>query len=372
MSFIKGFATSEGTAAYQARFSEKFAEGSFREREGLWFSSIGIGSYLGEPDEATDLFYEEALEEAVLAGINVIDSAINYRSQRSERSFGRALRKLFDGGKIKREEVIVATKGGFIPFDGGHPDDPRAYLRKTYLESGILKPEDIAQGCHAMTPQYLEDQLARSRANLGLETIDIYYLHNPETQLAEVDREEFCRRMRAAFEFLEKKVSEGKIRRYGTATWNGFRAARQAEDYLSLQEISILAREAGGSGNHFKVVQLPFNLAMPEAWVVPNQQYGPSEAPFLGLAEKFGVIAIGSASLLQARLTGLLPEFLEPHLKGLGKSSQRALQFARSAPGITTSLVGMKTKAHVHENLETAKVPPLTEEELIVMFQQAR
>lgn len=367
---IKGFATLEGTAVFKERHKDKHAS-HFRSKNGLWFSSLGIGSYLGDPDEATDKLYEESLKEAVLSGVNVVDSAVNYRCQRSERSFGKALKALIDEGKIRREEMILCTKGGFIPFDGSYPADPEATIRKTYLEPGLLKPEDIAQDCHAMTPHYLEDQLNRSLKNLGVETIDIYYLHNPETQLADAESPEFLKRIRAAFEFLEKKVLEGKIRCYGAATWNGFRVSKDKKDYLSIEELNCVAREAAGANHHFKAVQLPFNFAMPEAWISPNQSFGANMVPFLAVAERLGMTVVGSASLLQSRLTGKLPEFLDRHFNNLRKSSQRAIQFARSAPGMTTALVGMKTKAHVAENLEVAKEPTLTEQELILMFQQS-
>lgn len=367
---IPGHATSEGTARYKSRFSNLHPD-HFRERHSLWFSSIGIGSYLGEPDEETDQGYEASLKEAVLAGVNVIDSAINYRAQRSERSFGKALRGLIQARKIRRDEIIVCTKGGFIPFDGEYPSDPRGYFQRAYFDPGIIKPEEVVQGCHVMTPRYLEDQLERSLDNLGLETIDIYYLHNPETQLSELKRAEFLDRLRRAFSFLEKKVREGKIRMYGAATWNGFRVPQGGEGYLSLEEMTPAAREAGGPGNHFKAIQLPVNLVMPEAWVFPNQPYGAQSVPFLGRVNHFQMIAIASASLLQARLTRNLPDFLDPYFKNLKQCSQRALQFARSVPGITTALVGMKNPVHVQENLETAKVPRLTEPELVLMFSKS-
>ncbi len=382
---MKGFATLEGTAAYKARFVKEPATdllrtlgsvpelypGHFRLKNNLWFSSIGIGSYLGEPDAETDRLYQEALKEALLSGINVIDSAINYRCQQSERAFGKALCELIREGKIKREEVIVCTKGGFIPFDGDYPADSGNYIKKTYVETGILKPDDLAQGCHAMSPSYLEDQLQRSLTNLGLETIDIYYLHNPETQLEDIDRPAFLGRMRRAFEWFEKKVVEGKIQMYGTATWSGYRVPREEAAHLSMEELTVIAREAGGPSHHFKSVQLPFNLAMPEAWILPNQSFGGNLIPFLGVAEKYGMTVVGSASLLQAKLTRPLPEQLVRYFKPLQKSSQQSLQFARSVSGMTTSLVGMKSKAHVQENLETSKVPPLTEEQLFSMFHQA-
>lgn len=367
---IKGFATPEGTERFKKRFEAKFAWGHFRHVQDLWFSSLGMGSYLGEPDEATDRLYVEAFKEAVRSGINVIDSAINYRCQRSERCINVALRDLLSTQEITREEVILCTKGGYLPFDGEYPPDPADYFRKTYLESGILKPEEVVQGCHAMSPRYLEDQLERSLKNLSVETVDIYYLHNPETQLAEVDRKEFSGRLQAAFGFLEKKVTEGKIQIYGMATWSGYRNSPESPDHLSLEEVTILAREAGGVNHHFRMVQLPVNLAMPEAWVFPNQEYGAQRIPFLELAQKLGIMTMASASLLQGKLARPFPPDFQSLFGGLRKSSQCSLQFVRSCPGIVSALVGMKQKEHIQENLETALVPSLNLEELVQLFQK--
>lgn len=368
MNRVPGFATPEGTARYKSRFEKALDPLHFRLKNNLWFSSIGIGSYLGEPDDETDRLYEEALREAVLSGINVIDSAINYRAQRSERCFGKTLASLIHEEKIRRDEIILCTKGGFLPFDGSYPADAELFFEETYVKTGLLRPEEIAQGCHAMTPKYLEDQLTRSLKNLGVETVDIYYLHNPETQLEEKGRAEFLNRTRAAFQWLEEKVREGKIRMYGTATWNGYRVMPDAPDYLSIEEMNCLAREVAGAEHHFKVIQLPYNLAMPEAWIAPNQSLGANRVSLLNVAARDGMIVVGSGSLMQGRLAGPLPEALKAHFKPLTKSSQQALQFARSAPGLTTSLVGMKTRQHVTENLEAAKVPPLTESQLITLF----
>ncbi len=116
--------------------------------------------------------------------MNVIDSAINYRLQRSERSVGAALNLTSD--EFFRDEIVVCTKAGFLTPDGEMPEDPNEYFSREYVERGILRPEDIAAGCHCMAPGYLSDQLDRSRRNLGVECVDVFYLHNPETQLSEV------------------------------------------------------------------------------------------------------------------------------------------------------------------------------------------
>lgn len=85
----------------------------------------------------------------------------------------------------------------------------------------------------------------RSRENLGLETVDVYYIHNPETQLSEIPRETFTTRIREAFGALEEACDEGKLTVYGTATWNGFRQPPEKRGHLSLEELVSAAREAG-------------------------------------------------------------------------------------------------------------------------------
>jgi len=164
-----GCATAQGTLRYAARFQGRAAPGHFRDvQAGLVLSSIGIGTYLGEPDEATDKGYASAVVAAVEGGINVVDSAINYRLQRSERSVGAALRQLATKG-FPRDEIVVCTKAGFLTPDGEMPDDANEYFAREYIEPGIFSPEDIAAGCHCMTPRYLADQLDRSRRNLGVD-----------------------------------------------------------------------------------------------------------------------------------------------------------------------------------------------------------
>src|SRR5215469_1552989 len=96
---ISGFATPEGTSRFRGRFAGRLP-GHFREIRGLWLSSIGLGTYLGEPDSATDDLYRNAINRAIELGVNVIDSAINYRHQRSERVIGEALRDLIAKDKV--------------------------------------------------------------------------------------------------------------------------------------------------------------------------------------------------------------------------------------------------------------------------------
>lgn len=352
---LPGRATPAGTAAFAA--ASKAAAGHFRAtQEQLQLSSLGIGTYLGRDDAETDGLYRDAVVRALTSGINVIDTAINYRHQRSERAVGAALKAC----GLSREQIFVATKGGFLAFDGARPRDPHAWLEQTLFAHGLATPREVAAGCHCMTRRFLADQIDRSRANLGVETIDLYYLHNPETQLGAVSREEFLARLRGAFEALEEACAAGKIASYGAATWNGLRIGEDEAEYLSLARLLECAREAGGPRHHFRGLQLPFNLEMDEAATLRNQRDSRNrEATLLEAASEAGLVVLASASVLQGRLTRQLPQPVREKLKGLASDAQRALQFVRSTPGITTALVGMKSPAHVDENAALARVPPL-------------
>jgi len=365
---VPNLATPEATHAYAARFSGTAAPGHFRTARGLTVSSLGVGTYLGNPDAATDRGYTEAIVEAVLGGFNVLDSAINYRFQRSERSVGAAIAELAGRG-IPREALLVCTKGGYLTPDGEMPAHPREYFEREYFSRGILQPGDIASGCHAMTPRYLEDQLGRSLRNLGLPSVDVYYIHNPETQLEEVSPGEFRTRLRAAFEFLEGAAAAEKIGHYGVATWNGFRQPAGSPALHSLADMVAVAREVAGEAHRFAFVQLPLNLMMPEAIVLLNQHAGGRELPLLAAAAELGVAVIASAPALQGRLARGLPPAIAGTI-GLASDFERALQFARSAPGLTTALVGMSRAEHARANLRLAGEPPLAGEKFWSLFRE--
>jgi aryl-alcohol dehydrogenase-like predicted oxidoreductase len=366
---IKGCATPEGTLQYRARFRDRAAGGHFRQARGLQFSSIGIGSYLGNPDEDTDRRYTGAVIRAVELGVNVIDTAANYRFQRSERSIGAALADLQARG-FDREELVICTKGGYLPFDGAPPRDVRQYVEQNFIETGIATWGDIAGGSHCMTPRYLESQLRQSLGNMNLDCVDVYYVHNPESQLAAVSDEEFWRRLRVAFEFLEQNVAAGHIQNYGVATWNGFRVEPDAPGYHSLAKMVEIARDVNGDNHHFRFIQLPVNLAMPEALTFQNERVGDENLSVLEAAERFGITVVGSASILQGRVARGLPEAIRKSLGSLATDAQAGIQFVRSASGLTTALVGMSHSAHVEENLELVQVEPVSPAKVMSLFER--
>src|SRR5215475_5898123 len=208
---IEGCASSQGTARYRNRFDDLVADGHFRPVQDLQLSSIGIGTYLGEADEETDRRYTEAVVRAAQLGANVIDTAANYRFQRSERSIGAALQTLASEHGIERDELLICTKGGYLPFDGQPPRNMREYVEETFVKPGIASFDDIVGGSHCMTPAYLENQLEQSLRNMKIECVDVYYIHNPESQLQYVSEDEFYTRILNAFEQLEKNRQQGKL-----------------------------------------------------------------------------------------------------------------------------------------------------------------
>jgi aryl-alcohol dehydrogenase-like predicted oxidoreductase len=334
---LPGHATCEAVERRVADPDRDVAAMRYTLVQGTLISRIGIGTYRGAADDRTDAAYTETIHAALRAGINVIDTSLSYRSQRSERAVGAGLRRFLEDSDGRRDEVLVCTKGG--------------YLVPEAITPGTLAPGDVVDGDHAIAPAFLADQIERSRRNLGLDTIDVYYLHNPEVQLKTMARRAFMDRIRAAFDRLERAVSEGVIRYYGTSTWSGYR-----DGSLSLPELAAVAHQLAGDHHHFRFVQLPCNLGMQEALACRVS----GGRTVLDLARELGITVIASASLLQGRLAQDLPREIVPMLPGMASDAQRALQFTRSTPGIAVALVGMTSTAHLAENLAVTRAPPLT------------
>ncbi len=357
---IDGFATTEGTADFREKHEEKsVAGGHFRSADGLWLTSLGMGTYLGEPDDKSDQMIIDAIKLSTLSGaINVIDTAINYRSQKSERAIGRALKEMINEGSLSRDQTFVCTKNGYITDDGDLKMEIWNYLQTRLIKPGIIKPDDISSGYHCMTIPYLNDMLERSRRNLGLECIDLMYLHNAvEGQVQDVGMAKFMQMLKDVFQFYEEKRKEGKIRYYGMATWNCFRVMLGNMEYLSLADVVNLAREAGGENHGFRFIQLPFNMMMSEALMLKNQKAGDAVYSLIEAASMLKIGVFTSVPLMQSKLLGAAPKF-----GNIQSAAVRCLQFVRSS-GVLAPLVGQKQLEHVQDNIQVAKIPPFGSEE---------
>src|SRR6267378_3333237 len=141
------------------------------------------------------------------------------------------------------------------------------------------------------------------------------------------------------------------------ATWNAFGQGENEQDLLLLAVMESLAREVTTGSHHLRFLQLPFNLGMTEALTRPNQSLDGSRVPMVEAANKLGITLVASAAMLQGKLSHGLPPFVAKAL-GLQNDAERALQFVRSTPGITTALVGMSRVEHVHANMALASIAP--------------
>ncbi len=305
-------------------------------------SSVGVGTYLGDADDETDEAYADALTTAFETGCNVVDTAINYRHQRSERVVGEAMRE----ADIARNEAFVATKGGYIPFDGGVPENPSEYIRENYVETGLVPPEKTVQA-NCLAPEFLRSQVRQSLENLGVDRVDLYYVHNPETHLREASEDELESRLRRAFEALEREVKAGHIGAYGVATWNGFRVPEARNDHLSMERVVETARHAAGGDPALSAVQMPYNAKMTSAETVETQTVYGEQMSAMEAAEKLGIYAFTSAALMQGTLA-------EERVEGVrygGTPAQDAIEHARTTEGVGTALVGTSSAEHAKENL---------------------
>jgi aryl-alcohol dehydrogenase-like predicted oxidoreductase len=365
---LEGYATPEGTKKYLEYAISHGRPGShFKSFDNLHLSSIGMGTYLGQLSEQDDQAVENAVYQSVKSGaVNVIDTAINYRAMKSEKSIGRALLRLVNDRIISRDEVFVSTKNGYITNDGDYPDiDVMEYIHRMYIQTEVITADDISSGYNVINPNYLAKCIDKSLMNMHISTIDLVYIHNPfESWYQDVSRENFMKMLVKAFEVYEKYRAKNKIRFYGMATWTCFRVPPGSPEYLSLEQAVKSAESVGGKDHGFRFIQLPYNLAYSEALLLRNQSVGSEEnLTILQAAAKLNIGVFTSIPLFQGRL-------LRSQIPNYGNVTDpvaKLLQIIRSSPSVIAPLIGQKKAEHVEENLKTANMPPLSEEE----FKQA-
>ena len=310
-------------------------------------SKIAIGTFKGEQGQEVSDEYKQAIKKSVLNGINVIDTAINYRYTESEIAVGEAIKELIDAKSIERNEVFVATKGGFLGA-------PYAWQ---------LNNDDERKNKHSIRPGYIKHCLNQSYNNLKLKTIDLYFLHNPEIALNYLNQEEFYETLLQDFVMLEGEVKSGRIRGYGLATWTGLRLEPQHKNYIDLNRVLEIAKIAAGYNQHsFLGIELPINVLMNEAVIYPNQILNGKLVPVIEFASNNNLKVFTSNSVIY----GDDNDKINAHYNfdyGF-KSPQKSLLFLKSIPEITSAIVGMKKSANVDSAIAVSKHYNLTQEQL--------
>jgi aryl-alcohol dehydrogenase-like predicted oxidoreductase len=357
---LDGFATPAGTKKYVEYAIQKGKPSShFRIFDDLSLSSIGMGTYLGQPSLEDDNDIENAVYDSIKSGaLNVIDTAINYRAMKSEKSIGRALLRLIKDDIIARDEVFICTKNGYITNDGDYPRvDVMEYMQKMFISTEIIKPNDISSGYNVLNPNYIARCIDKSLVNMHLSSIDLVYIHNAfESWYEDISREEFMQMLSKVFEVYEEYRSRNKIKYYGMATWTCFRVHPNNREYLSLEETVKVAEKVGGKQHGFRFIQLPYNLMYSEAILMKNQDVGSiKNLTILEAAERLNIGVFTSIPLFQSRLLNAkIPDYA-----GLTGQVEKIIQIIRSTPSVISPLIGQKKPEHVQQNIKIADVPPM-------------
>lgn len=361
---VAGYATAEGTRKFMENaFKNGMANSHFRSFNNLNFSSLGIGTYLGRLTAEDDRDLENAIYHSLKSGaVNVIDTAINYRSMKSEKNIGHAIKRLIEDKIISRDQVFISTKNGYITNDGDYPTiDVLEYMHKMYISQGIIDSKDISSGYNVLNPNYIRKCIDKSLTNMQLDTIDLVYIHNAyESWFQDISRSEFNEKIRRVFQVYEEYRSQNKIRYYGMATWTCFRLPRNEEGYLSLEDMVRIAEDVAGKDHGFRFIQLPYNLAYREAYSLRNQTVNSdNDLTILEACNKLNIGVFTSVPLLQAKLFDVkIPDYL-----GIDNQLLKIVQITRSTPNVIAPLLGQKKLNHVKENIELAKVAPLNNSE---------
>ena len=326
------------TYAGTRRFAKRFPTADrthFRHVRGLTIGSIGIGTYLGSMSPRFDHRARAAIISAVANGCNLIDTARHYRGGRSEIVVGDAIRALSAAGIAERNELIVCSKAGYI------------------LEQNACARQFSASTVDAnvLSPAFLSSEIALSLERTGLDAIDIYLLHNPELHLPKLGPRKFYRTLTSCFEILERSANDKKLGMYGLACWSAF--DHDAPMLIDMSNVMRAARLAGGNArDNFGAIETPLN------WVYRNPVVAPENRSLLKVCHENNLVLIGSSSLLGGKLAQL-PSELGTAIPGTFSDAQRSIQFARSIPGVSATLVGMNRKDHIEENLQLRQIPVL-------------
>ena len=262
----KPCATPEATKAYADRMwaeNPKLSPDGWRMIEDLTVAKVAMGTYRMDGRDQQP----QALEKALLSGMNLIDTSANYMDGGAEVFIGQTLQKLFKAQKLKREEVVLMTKAGYIQGQA------LAYYKDNPPEETVFLNDQL---WHCIHPDFLDQQLNQSLERLQVDALDIFLLHNPEYFLVQTPgapnaqdlatlREAFYQRVEHAFTYLESLCQQGKIQCYGVSA-NTLVEDPEHPQFVDLARLHEAAQNAAKAAwgrrkrPMLRVIQLPYNL----------------------------------------------------------------------------------------------------------------
>ena len=375
---IPGHCTMMATKQYVNTFGKDCAPGHYSDflNVHLQLSSIGLGTFPGAPVDEIDAHYADIVTEGLVKGINVIDTGAHYRYGRSASAVGAGIRRAMEAG-VKREQMFLVSKGGFLSFREGRPDDLAAWFKTEVVEKGLGRVEDLTQA-HCLSPEYIGFQLELSRQLMGVETLDAFLIDQPEVHIPVIGKDQLNRKLEKIFMVLEQAVKDKKLRYYGISTFNGFRVETDNPLFQSITSMQGHAEKAARAiwkddkaKHQFKVVQMPFNQVMQEGFTRFSQTTGQGNVgSTIQAAHQLGVYMMASHTMFKGHLATQGMDAVLQTMSALKNHAQRAIQFNRSTPGVGTSLVGISTPAHLEDALAVAHVEPLEKAVYLQMYQR--
>jgi L-glyceraldehyde 3-phosphate reductase len=310
-------------------------------RSGLKLPALSLGLWQNFGTDRPEETQRAILRRAFDRGVTHFDLANNYGPPygRAEENMGKYLR---DDFSALRDELVISTKAGYDMWPG------------PYGQGGGSR-------------KYLLSSLDQSLGRLGLDYVDIFYSHrfDPETPVEET------------MQALDTAVRSGRALYAGISSYSA----------AMTREAAAIARELGTP----LLIHQP-SYSMLNRWI---------EQDLLDELEEQGLGCIAFSPLAQGLLTDRyldgvpresraargsstisedhLDEATLSHVRRLNeiaegrgqKLAQMALQWALRDARVTSLVVGASSVEQLDTNLDALQGPPLTDEELAAIDQDA-
>ncbi|GAB3457539.1 aldo/keto reductase [Streptomonospora sediminis] len=289
----------------------------------IGFGAWQIGAAWGDVSEDDAL---SALRTAVDSGVGFIDTADVYGDGRSERLVGQVLKEY--------PHLMVATKMG----------------RRVPQEAAAYNPENF---------RAWND---RSRANLGVDTIDLVQLHCPP---------EAVYASGAVFDDLDAMVAEGRIRAYGVSVETCAEALAAIERpgvasvqlilnafrHKPLEEVLPAAREAGVG----IIARVPLASGLLSGRYTAQTAFGEDDhrnfnraGAAFDVGETFSGVDYETGLAAVERIREVVPEGMA--------MAQFALRWILDQPGVSTVIPGARNAEQARGNAAAAALEPLPQD----------
>lgn len=302
-------------------------------------SRLGLGTHLGDITPEFCQKQQEAIRYALCHGMNIVDTAINYRGNIAERDVGNAISELIRTGQKRREDIFVASKAGLLYGDIVEKRNPKKYFEEVLEPAGILWSDYSKTGglFQTLNPKHYEIALEKSLNNLQIETLDAHYIHIPEITFANCGDELFYQQLETLFAWYEEKIAAGKLRSYGLALEFTTLEPEESKWNFSMEKVHELAKKAGNGHANLHFVQLSYSILCPGALTHKTQTIGGQHMSMIEACHALGLTVVGSM----------------PYAMGQGFDKFTASEMLRFAlDGVDIVNIGSCSIEHISEALE--------------------